>query len=253
MSWKAYNELAWTERFLAPPEKYEGEVRLCLDALGPVDGEGLPSLLHLGCGAGGYDYHLKKQFSVTGADVSEGMLELARKLNPEVRYVHGDMRTVRLPRRFDAVIIPDSIMYMRSLPDVKAVLRCAVSHLRPGGRILAVTVVREEYRDNCFSYSGRSGDVEVTLFEENRRCAEDAYEAVLVYLIRKRGVLEIAHEVHTLGLFSAAEWEAVSAELGLEVESFSDAGLYDSYLLSDGEYRQRFFTWEPGADVHRKR
>ncbi len=255
MGWTAYNELAWTERILAPPESYEEEVRLCLDALkltGEYGGKKPPSLLHLGCGAGGYDYHLKKRFSVTGADVSEGMLDLARKLNPEVTYVHGDMRTVQLRRRFDFVIIPDSIMYMRTLSDVKAVLECAFSHLKPGGKVLAVTVVREEYRDNRFVYSGRSGDIEVTLFEENRRCADDAYEAVMVYLIRNRGALEVTHEVHTLGLFSAADWEAVSAELGLEMESASDESMYDHFRLSEGEYRQRFFIWELRAEAPRQ-
>lgn len=46
-------------------------------------------MLHLGCGAGGHDFHFNQHFAVTGVDLSDGMLELAKKRNPEVFCVSG--------------------------------------------------------------------------------------------------------------------------------------------------------------------
>ena len=40
------------------------------------------------------------------------MLELSRTLNPDCEHLEGDMRTLRLGRTFDAVLIHDAVMYM---------------------------------------------------------------------------------------------------------------------------------------------
>nr|NJM03640.1 class I SAM-dependent methyltransferase [Desulfobacula sp.] len=95
-SWLAYNELAWTEDLLADPSDYEGEAGGYVDL---IKGSGLHApgtLLHLGCGAGGYDAVFKRHFAVTGVDISRGMLDKARLRHPDVEYIEGDMRSVRL-------------------------------------------------------------------------------------------------------------------------------------------------------------
>ncbi len=66
-----------------------------------------PTMLHLGCGAGGHDFHFKKHFQVTGVDLSQGMLDLAKKTNADVTYVMGDMKTICLNEKFDVVVIPE--------------------------------------------------------------------------------------------------------------------------------------------------
>ena len=65
------------------------------------------------------------------------MLALSRKLNPGVEHHLGDMRTVRIPGEFDAVLAHDAISYMLSEDDLRAVLATARVHLRPGGVFLA--------------------------------------------------------------------------------------------------------------------
>ena len=61
------------------------------------------------------------------------MLRLARKLNPEARYLKGDMRSVRLNKRFDAVLIHDSINYMLTKRDLRAAFKIGFMHLKSGG------------------------------------------------------------------------------------------------------------------------
>ncbi len=153
-SWIAYNELAWTEDLLADPSDYEGEVAAYVDLIRRSSLHTTGTLLHLGCGAGGHDAIFKRHFAVTGVDISRGMLDKARLRHPDVEYIEGDMRTVRLGREFDAVAIPDSIDYMGSLPELRMAIGTAVAHLKPGGVLVVVGMTRVTLRDNNFSYTG---------------------------------------------------------------------------------------------------
>jgi SAM-dependent methyltransferase len=242
-SWIAYNELAWTEDLLADPSDYEGEVACYVDLIKENFLHAPGTLLHLGCGAGGYDSIFKLHFAVTGVDISHGMLEMARSRHPDVEYIEGDMRTVRLGREFDAVAIPNSIDYMSSLPELRMAIGTAAAHLKPGGVLLVVGKTLEIFRDNNFAYTGEQEDLHVTLLENNyiNRYRPDTYEATLIYLIRRRGDLTIHTECHVLGLFSQETWEKVFAEAGLVLQETDLDGTYDKYLLGGGEYALKIF------------
>ncbi len=242
-SWIAYNELAWTEDLLGDLADYQDEVAGYVDLIKRNSSRSPCTLLHLGCGAGGYDTFFKLHFTVTGVDVSRGMLDKAKVRHPDVEYIEGDMRTVRLGREFDAVVIPDGIDYMGSLPELRMAIETAVAHLRPGGILLVVGKTREIFRANNFAYSGEQDDLHVTLLENNyiNPYRPDSYDATLVYLIRRRGELTIHTECHLLGLFSREAWEKVFAAAGLSLREADLDGTYDKYLLGGGEYPLKIF------------
>lgn len=241
--WIAYNELAWTEDYLADPSEYKDEVSGYIDLINSTAEGHVETLLHLGCGAGGHDMHFKDVYSVTGVDISRGMLDKARSLNPEIEYIEGDMRTVKLNRRFDCVAIPDSIDYMASLDDLKLAVQTSAEHLKPGGVLLIVCKTRETFRNNNFVYAGEKGDINITLFENNyiNPYVNDTYEITLVYLIRQKGKLTKYSEETTAGLFSLATWEKVLRDAGFEMRKRDLDGLYDSFLSGEGEYPMTVF------------
>jgi ubiquinone/menaquinone biosynthesis C-methylase UbiE len=190
-------------------------------------------LLHLGSGAGGHDTIFKRHFAVTGVDLSPGMLIKARKVHPDIEYIEGDLN-----RQFDAVVIPDSIDYMASRQDLQQAIKTAVMHLKTGGVLLVVAKTEEIFQNNNFAYSGLKDGIHVTLFENNyiNPLHPNTYEATLVYLIRERGELTIHTEQQVLGLFSQEIWNAVFKNAGITMQKSSLDGIYDSYLLNDGEY-----------------
>ena len=47
-------------------------------------------------------------------DLSAEMLAVSRTVNPECEHLRGDMRSLRLHRCFDVVLIHDAIMYVVS-------------------------------------------------------------------------------------------------------------------------------------------
>ncbi len=241
MNWMAYNEFAWTDDILAPPETYEEEALIYVDAIKNRITAQTLTMLHLGCGAGGHDFHFKEHFSVTGADISEGMLALAKKRNPEVTYITGDMRNIDLNKKFDVVIIPDSIMYMTTIEDLKKTIINASCHLKPGGILLVVAQMEEDFRENNFAYSGEKENIHITAFENNHIVSDSTYEATIIYLVRQDGELSVHHEVHILGLFPYDQWMAIFEECQLKADKLNLDHLYDQYLLEDGGYKLKVF------------
>jgi len=241
--WPSYGELAWTESFLTSPEDYADETEYYVNLIQDnIEGEA-GSLLHLGCGAGGHDHTFKRHFRVTGVDISEAMLKIARTTNPEITYINGDMRDIDLGGEFDAVAIPDSIDYMSTLPKLRKAAAAACRHLRPGGVLLIVAKIREEFRENNFCYTGAKDGVEVTVLENNYIPRRDpsTYEATFVYLIRREGELSIHTDRHRLGLFSQLEWLAIFHDAGLRVKQVKLDGVYDPYIIGEGAYPMQVF------------
>lgn len=97
------------------------------------------TVLDLGCGTGGHALPLADRgYTVTGVDRSAGMLRAAhakaRSAANEVFFERGDVQTVRLGRRFDAVISMFAVLgYQTGDDEIRAALLTAAAHLRPGG------------------------------------------------------------------------------------------------------------------------
>jgi SAM-dependent methyltransferase len=71
---------------------------------------------------------------VTAVELSENMIEVGRKKGAPVEWVRGDMRTVKLGRRYRlAVCAFNSFLCLSSVNDALAFLRNAREHLEPGG------------------------------------------------------------------------------------------------------------------------
>lgn len=194
------------------------------------------TLLHLGCGGGCNDYTFKKHFKVIGVDISKDMLKLARKLNPEVTYHNGDMRTIRLRERFDAVTIPDAINYMNTIEDLRSVFMTAYEHLKPGGVFLVIVeAVLGKFKQNnteCSFYS--QGNVDIAFIENSYDPdpTDTSYEATFIYLTRRSGKLEIHTDRHLCGIFKLETWFDLLQEVGFEVNQMK----FEHSTFAKGEY-----------------
>ncbi len=241
--WLSYNELAWLERIVAPPDEYAKETEKLCKLIREHSNIKPKTLLHLGSGAGINDYTFKKHFEVTGVDISRGMIEEAKKLNPDVTYFNEDMRTVELERIFDTVVIPEAINYMTTVEDIRKVINTVDKQLKPGGVFLFITHLREEFMENNFVYTGSEGSVEVTVFENNYLPDPEGttYEATMVYLVRSDGELEIYTDLHLLGLFGLDLWLKYLKRAGFEVEVRKEEDNYTPYILGEGKYPLRIF------------
>jgi SAM-dependent methyltransferase len=233
---KLYGDLAWLWPIMSSPEEYAEESELFSETIKTHSRLEPRTLLHLGCGGGMNDHTLKRYFQMTGVDISEEMLKLARDLNPEVRYVNGDMRTIRLGECFDAVIIGDSINYMRTAEELRRAFLTAYEHLNPGGVFLTVVEeMAEKFKQNRTVSSCHSqGDIELTFIENgyDPDPSDTSYEETFIYLIRRKGKLEIQTDHHILGIFRMNVWQDLLKEAGFEVEQMK----FEHSTLPKGDY-----------------
>jgi SAM-dependent methyltransferase len=222
---RLYDDLVWTWPIISPPDDYIEESEHFSRVIREYAGIGAASLLHLGCGGGHNDHTLNLHFRVTGVDLSPRMLELARRLNPEITYHEGDMRSVRLGERFDAVAILDSINCMLSEDDLRAAFETAFFHLRPGGVFLThVEQTVSSFQQNRTTFmTGSLGDTEITFVENyyDPDPADTTYECTFVYLIRQRGELTIETDRHLAGLFPLDVWYDNLRRTGFDVRQLS--------------------------------
>lgn len=103
------------------------------------------AVLELGCGTGRVAIPIAQAgVPVVGLDNSARMLRAARAkakrldLSGELlRFVHGDMRTFRLKRKFELAIIPfRSFLFLLSVAEQRQALAAIKDHLIPSGRLI---------------------------------------------------------------------------------------------------------------------
>jgi SAM-dependent methyltransferase len=103
-------------------------------------------VLELGVGSGRVANAIARAgLDVVGVDVMASMLKAARErtaalpqaARARVRLVRGDLRTLRLGRRFPLVIAPfNTLAHFYGLRDLERALATCLRHLRPGGRFV---------------------------------------------------------------------------------------------------------------------
>ena len=221
---RLYGELAWLWPLMSPPEEYAEGATHWRDELDQALGPGRHSLLELGVGGGHHLSHLAARFEpVVAVDLSEPMLAHSARLNPSVEHLRGDMRAVRLGRRFDAVTIHDAISHMLTEEDLRATFATAAEHLAPGGVFIAAPDwFRETFHAPVVSHeSRRRGEVEFTYFEycHDPDPSDTEIETIMTYVIRSEGRVRIEHDRLLGGLFSRATWVALMEKAGFDVRT----------------------------------
>ena len=93
------------------------------------------SVVEIGCGTGNLASRFTKLYvAYTGIDLSESMLAIARKNNPDCKFIMADMRNFELTERSDACIITGrSISYMISNKDVYETFLSINKNLKTSG------------------------------------------------------------------------------------------------------------------------
>ncbi len=219
---RLYDEFAHLWTLVSAPADYAKEAgywrRVLREKLGP----GRHEVLELGVGGGNNLSHLTDDFRATAVDISEKMLANSVKLNPSVVHHVGDMRTVRLGKKFRAVLIHDAVSYLLTEDDLRATFATAAAHLEPGGvLVMAPDFTREEFRCHQVRHSTRSREgVTVTHidYQYDPDPTDTTVETIMFYLICEDGKLRIEHDRHVTGLFPLHRWLELMEECGFRAE-----------------------------------
>lgn len=216
---KLYGELAAWWPLMSPPAEYAEEAAALVPLLAPAGAPDRPRLLELGCGGGHLASHLKARFASTLVDASPSMLALSRRLNHDCAHQQGDMRTLRLEARFDAVLIHDAVSHMATERDLRAAMATARAHLQVGGvAVFCPDATAETFRPGTTS-GGTDGPERTMRYLEWTRCGAGGTtcETDIAYLLREAdGTVRVEHDHLELGLFSRARWRGWLVESGFD-------------------------------------
>ncbi|MCB9760659.1 MAG: methyltransferase domain-containing protein [Alphaproteobacteria bacterium] len=216
---RLYDELADWWPVLSPPEDYADEAGVYLDLLQQGADGPLRRVLELGSGGGHLASHMPDALELVLVDASPAMLAASRRLNPGRAHVQGDMRTLRLGQSFDAVLLHDAVMYMRTEAELRAALDTLFAHCRPGGGALVLPDhVRETFQEGLSVCGGDAPDGRSARLMEwawDPDPADTTFRVDFSFLLRDAdGGMRAVHDPHTQGLFDRPTWRRLFAEAG---------------------------------------
>jgi SAM-dependent methyltransferase len=213
---KLYGEFADWFHLLTRPSNYVEEARIFAEAIEKHTRRPVNTVLELGSGGGNNASHLKARYAMTLTDLSPEMLEISKTINPECEHIAGDMRTLRLGRRFDAVFVHDAVAYLTTEEDLEAAMRTAYEHLERDGLALFVPDDTTESFKPFYSAGGYDGDDGRALryleWEHPARGTEA--EISFVYILRERSEERVVSDHHVVGVFPRATWLELLQRVG---------------------------------------
>lgn len=219
-----YGDLAAWFHLITAPADYAEEAAFYRKTLIDACDRPPETLLELGSGGGNNASHLKAHFTMTLVDLSPGMLDVSRTINPELEHIQGDMRSARLDREFDAVFVHDAVEYMTTEDDLRAALETAFVHCRPGGAALfAPDHVRERFQPRT-DHGGHDGhDGRALRYLEwtwDPDSADTTYLTNYAYLLRETdGTVRVELDQHVLGIFPRKTWLLLLKRVGFQPRS----------------------------------
>lgn len=217
---KLYKELAEWWPLMSPHTEYEEEAALYMEIIRRHH-PAVKKAVEFGSGGGSNAFYLKREFAMTLTDLSEDMLAVSQKLNPELQHIQGDMRNVQVGVGYDLVFIHDAIMYFTEKADLLAVMENAKKHLRTDGILFIMTdQFTETFQpsEDCGGTDDGERGMRYLEWTFDRDPNDHVTETEYAYILKDQGGMTREYDSARSGLFSMAEWQELLEQAGFHAE-----------------------------------
>lgn len=224
---RMYDDRAWLYDLIYHWKNYAAEadhLRALLAARGVADGA---RVLEVACGTGSYLTQLARHYQVEGCDLNEGMAAVARQKLPEVPIWTVDMRELRVPAPFDAVLcLFSSIGYLLDEAGVRQAIAAMAAAVRPGGVLIV-----EPWIDAAIYDVGRpivqiydTPDLKLVRATVSQRRDDIAVTDMHWMVVPRGGPIEQFSDLHELWFCPPEVMRRAFVDAGLSV-AFLEGGL----------------------------
>lgn len=128
-----------------------------------------PSVLEVACGPGNITRYLldkRPDLKILGTDLSENMVELAKKNNPEAEFEVMDCRAIsRIEKKFDGVMCGFCLPYL-SREEVEQLIADAYSILNPGG-LIYLSTMEDDYENSAWKKASTGDETFQYFYKED--------------------------------------------------------------------------------------
>jgi ubiquinone/menaquinone biosynthesis C-methylase UbiE len=182
------------------------------------------SLLDVACGTGRHIEYLKTRFRVQGMDICPEVLSIAREQYPDITFHQTDMTDFNLRERFDVITcLFSSIGYVRTMPKLRAAVRCMASHLETGGLLFIEPWFTPDQWKPHTVHALFVDEPELKIARVNTSFVDGRISIFdLHHLIGTPEGTEHIVEHHEMGLFETGEMRSVLKAENLAVEYDSE-------------------------------
>lgn len=219
---KLYSELADWWLLISPTEDYAEESKFFRSLFEKYN---VKTILELGAGGGNVAWHLKKHFDMTLTDISPDMLRQSQKQNPQLEHKIGDMRTLRLNKTFDGVLIHDAVMYMQTKQDLLAAFQTAAAHLKLGGTlVVAPDCTLENFKESTNLESHDQGKRSVRYLEwvSDPDPTDTVFDYDFILALKNGDELSTIVDRQHCGVFPRQTWLDLLKRAGFEAKAIQD-------------------------------
>ena len=203
---------------------YEGESEFINWAVNEHKISSGVELLDVACGTGSHTMILKNNFNITGVDINENMLKIAREKVPEANFIHGDMKQLEIRSKYDVIIcIFSAIHYNISYKELERTLTNFYNHMKNGGILI--------YDLSFNTDNWIEGIVSVdTVVEEELKIARicqsrlenGIFNANFVFLVKDNDEFDFDIDEHKLGVFEIDKVNKIMEKVGFKTYIYGD-------------------------------
>ena len=188
-------------------------------------------ILEVGCGSGHRGkFFINKGYDYVGLDISEGMLRIARRKYPEIRFVQGDVIKLSLQQKFDAVIfVGKGSAYLTTDDDVMSALKSMKRLVSKGVIIIDgfdADFIIPNFKKNI-SWSKKIGSRTITRKSTNilNPKYHNTWNRQLTYIVEDKSEKKKYTDSALLRAFSGEELKRL----------FASAGITDTHVIQNGD------------------
>ena len=191
-------------------------------------------LLDVGCGTGMHIKYFKDDFSCTGIDINDEMVEVAKSKVDEVIFEQGNMIDFNLKNEFDVILcLFSSIGYVRTYSNLEKTIKNFANHLKKGG----VLVIEPWFTKSTFwvgvpgmtTYDG--DDVKIARLNTTRVEGDMSIMEMHYLIAEKNGDIKHFVDLHELGLFETDKTLELMGKANLMSEFLVNGLMKDRGLL----------------------
>ncbi len=190
-----------------------------------VYGNDPETILDLGCGTGEVLMRLAPRYKMTGVDLSEEMVKIAKSKIDTVRFSVQDMRSFRLEEKNDITIsLFDTINHLVSIEGLRETFQSVWNNLNKGGLYIFDIVTRELMEEMFQGGNFIDGREEIFIVWEHEYDDELELDYVDTTFFHKEesGLYKKITEKYIKKIFTVEEVIRTAKEVGFKVLEVSE-------------------------------
>lgn len=200
-------------------------------------------ILELGCGTGNYTkLLLKRGYDVTGVDLSDEMLNIARK-RMDGKFLKGDIRDFTINKKFDVCLITFNVIgYITKTSEIIKTFKNIKNHLNEGGILIfdfwnGLGVINDPPTQRMKEVENENMKI-LRFTTPNLRSAEHLCDINFKFLEidKKNNTFSELYERHSLRFFFPLEIKYLLENSGFEVLKMCP------FLESEGEVNEKVWN-----------